>query len=71
MSILSPELSKRFSEWRTKAANNTITAEELKEAIIALRSNRLSASAAATKSAPRAKKVAKSVDSMLDELAGL
>ena len=69
--MLTPELQTKVIEWRAKANDGTITLPEMKEAIIALRSGRKNAAEAATASKSRAKKPAKDVGSMLNELEGL
>lgn len=38
----SPELQLRIQAWREKARNGTLTQEEMKEAILALRQDRIS-----------------------------
>jgi hypothetical protein len=54
---MTPELLNRISQWRTKAADGSITKEELKEAIVALRESRVTAMAQPT-SRPRGAKKA-------------
>lgn len=69
MSLPSPELINKVAEWRRKMADGTITLQEQKEAIIALRQNRMAAAAASTKSKkPSSKKPTKSADDLLSEL---
>lgn len=72
----SPELQSQISMWRMKAVAGTLTPEEMKAAIIALREGRRSAS----ETAPKAKKAsgggksrapARSADDMLNELDSL
>ncbi len=68
--MTSPELSNRIQVWRQKANANTLTIDDMREAISALRESRMSAAEASaakprsrtTKSAPRA------ADDMLSEL---
>lgn len=67
---LSPELQTRFDVWRRKAADNTITIEEMREAVIALRGSRRSAAEASTTSRSRAKSPARSADDLLGDLMG-
>lgn len=68
----SPELLAKISVWRQKALDNTITLEEMKEAIIALRDGRISAAAASDTSRAKAAKVAiPSAADLLSELDGL
>ena len=64
MSIISPELQNKLSIWRSKAAAGTITLEEMREAIVALRAGRKGAAAApSTKS-----KSNRSADELLGDL---
>jgi hypothetical protein len=66
------ELQSKIAAWRLKAAEKTLTLEEMKEAVIYLRAGRVNAasSAAATK---RKKAIAAipSADDMLSDLEGL
>lgn len=64
--MYNPELLSKIAEWRAKAADGTMTAEDYREAIAALRAGRLSA-ATSSKKAPKKKEVA-SGDDMLKEL---
>lgn len=68
--MLSAEMVNRLQEWRRKAADGSITLEEMKEAIVALRGSRKSASESAATSASRAKatKAKPDADSLLGEL---
>ena len=71
MSAQSPELQAQIAVWRAKCADNTMTAEEYKEAIKVLRAGRLTAAAAAATGATRRAKVKAeipSADDMLGEL---
>jgi len=70
------ELQAKISGWRLKAAEGTLTLEEMKEAIIYLRAGRMSAAASANTarraSAAGAKKtVISNSDDLLSELEGL
>jgi hypothetical protein len=47
---MSPELQSRISVWRAKAVNGTLTQEEMREAIIALRADRVGAAVASDRS---------------------
>lgn len=47
---MSPELASKIEIWRAKALNNTLTKDEMREAIIALRADRVGASVASDKS---------------------
>jgi hypothetical protein len=55
--------------WRQKAKEGTLTLEEMKQAIIFLRQDRMNA--AATSSASKAKKAPVDADSLLSELDNL
>jgi SpoU rRNA methylase family enzyme len=66
---VSPELQNQISIWRIKAGDGTITLDEMREAIKALRGNRLAAAAASSGS--KVKKAPKDVSDMLGELDGL
>ena len=71
----SPELQSKIQMWRQKAREGTLSADEMREAIAALRQDRVAASATSAaakerKSTARAKKDINS-DAMLDELEGL
>jgi hypothetical protein len=69
---MTPELQSKVLLWRQKAADGTLSIEEMKEAVLALREGRVSASAASDKS--RAKKAAKAIpsaDDLLNELGEL
>lgn len=51
MSIITdPELLNKLSTWRSKAADGSLTIEEMREAIKVLRANRMSTAEAAAKS---------------------
>lgn len=66
------ELQMKLAEWRRKAAEKTITLEEMKEAIVLLRAGRvaaLNASDAGKRKA--AAKVVPNADALLGELEGL
>lgn len=64
------ELQSKIASWRLRAAEGTLTLEEMKEGVIFLRAGRLGAAsaAAAAKRAPSKKSAAPSQDAMLDEL---
>lgn len=49
--VISVELEFKIKQWRQKAVDGTLTLDEMKEAILALRAGRLSAMEAAGKSA--------------------
>jgi hypothetical protein len=66
---MSPELQSKIAIWRQKAINGNLTADEMKEAITALRQDRVGASIASTTSrASKAKAPAPNVGDMLSEL---
>lgn len=66
------ELQIKFAEWRRKAAEGTITLDEMKEAVLLVRAGRMAASAAAQSSKrTAAKKVIPNASELLDELDGL
>jgi len=67
--VISPELQSRVQVWRQKANAGTLSIDEMREAIAALRGGRLAA--ANTAKTPRAKGPAKSADDLLTELEGL
>jgi hypothetical protein len=65
----SPELQAKIAIWRQKAIDGTLTVEEMKEAILALRAGRVSAAHASENSKRKAAKVAiPSADDLLAEL---
>lgn len=68
----SPELQAQINEWRAKAADGTLTIEDMKEAVKAIRAGRLSAATASEASKrSKAHKEIKSAGALLDELGGL
>lgn len=68
----SPELLAKIAQWRQKALDNTLTVEEMREAIAALRSDRLSAAHASEASKRKSAKAAiPSAQDLLSELEGL
>ena len=71
MTAQSPELQARISIWRQKAIDGTLTVEEMKEAIAALRAGRVSAAHASEASRKKTAKTAiPSADDLLAELGG-
>lgn len=71
MEAQSPELLAQIAVWRAKAADNTLSLDDMKAIVIGLRQGRMAAaSAAASGSTRRAKVKAEipSADDMLDEL---
>lgn len=72
-SPIPPALESKIAEWRRKSADGTITLQEVREAIIAMRGGRVAAQEAAAASGKKSssKKPARSADDMLGELGGL
>lgn len=71
-SPVSPELSSKITYWRSRSLEGTITIDEMKEAILALRQDRKSAAEASEASGSKRKKAPpKNVDDMLSELNSL
>lgn len=67
----SVDLQSKIALWRAKALDGTITIEELREAVAAMRQDRKSAAVASDKSRrARAKAEIPSADDMLGELGG-
>lgn len=75
MIINDPELLNKLANWRAKAADGSITLEEMRESVKVLRANRMASAEAAAKSKSGSKKksTAMPVDagSLLDQLNGL
>lgn len=70
--MYSPEVQAKIALLRQKAASESLTMEEMREAIILLRGERRSAIASSEASRrAKAKKQVKSADELLDELEGL
>lgn len=70
---MSPETQQRIQVLRMKAAENTITLDEMKEAVALLRADRTRAAFTSEKSRAtknKAKAEIKSADDMLNELGG-
>ncbi len=69
---MSPELVSKIAIWRQHAAAGTLTQDQMKEAIMALRADRVGASiASAASQRKKAKAEIPSADDLLDELDGL
>jgi hypothetical protein len=67
-----PELQSKITLWRQRASEGTITLDEMREAILALRGGRKAALEASESSgSKKAKKPARNVDDMLAELGPL
>ena len=71
--VVHPELQSQIKIWRSKALDGTITIDDMKAAIIALKQGRRSAAQASESSgkSPRKKAPQRSVDDMLGELGSL
>jgi hypothetical protein len=69
MSFYPPEVQQKIAEWRRKVLDNTISREEMQQAIILLRQGRVAAAEAQKKSrSATPKKPTKSADELLSEL---
>jgi hypothetical protein len=69
---MTPELNAKIAIWRQKALDGTLTIEEMKDAIQALRQGRVSAAhASETARRSRAKAEIPSANDLLDELGAL
>lgn len=66
---MTPELQHKIAVWRQKCADNTITQEEMKAAVLELRAGRVTAQAAST--ASRAKAAKKEIPKAADLLGEL
>lgn len=66
------ELQAKITSWRRKAAEGTLTLDEMKEAVVHLRGGRVAAAtASAAGRSKRKKSVAPPADDMLADLEGL
>jgi hypothetical protein len=69
---MSPELVSKIAIWRQQAAAGTLTQDQMKEAITALRADRVGAQVASDASRrKKAKTEIPSADDLLNELDGL
>lgn len=69
---MTPELISKIAVWRAKAADGRLTQEEMAEAILALRADRVGASIASERSRAKKRPVeAPNADDLLNELDGL
>lgn len=69
---MTPEIQSKIFLFRQKAAEGTLTQEDMREAILLLRGSRRSAAAASeTTRRTKARKAVKSADELLNELEGL
>lgn len=71
--MYSPELQAQIAEWRRKSLDGTITLEETREAIAALRQGRFAAQTSSESAAKRsrAKAAIPDAQALLDELGGM
>ena len=67
-SPVSLELQSKIASWRLKAAEGTLTLDEMREGVKYLRSDRMNAANSAAKSRSAKKSVAPAADDMLSEL---
>jgi len=65
--MIDPDLQNRMAIWRQKASTNTLSIEEMREAIAALRGSRQAASVASAKSRTP-KSSPRAADDMLKDL---
>lgn len=69
---MSPELQSKIAIWRAKAADGRLTEDDMREAILALRADRVGAQVASDKSRrAKAKVEIPTAADMLGELRGL
>lgn len=69
---MSPEVASKIAGWRQKALDNTLTREEMAEAIRVMRQDRVGAAVASAKSrTAKAKAEIPTADDLLSELDGL
>jgi hypothetical protein len=69
---MTPEMMSQITVWRQKAAEGTLTLEEMRQAILALRGDRRGAAVASEKSRKaKAPKAEVRADDLLSELEGL
>lgn len=66
---MSPELQSKIALWRQKAVNGTLTQDEMREAILALRADRVGAAvASAASKRSKAKAEIPDADDLLAEM---
>lgn len=72
-SPVTPEMQSKITMWRHRAADGTLSLEEMKEAVRFLRAGRVAAASSAIPASKRAaaKAAIPSAEAMLDELDGL
>jgi hypothetical protein len=69
---MTPEIRQRIEILRQKSADNTITLDEMREAVVLMREGRKAAATSASVSrTKKAKAEIKSADEMLDELGSI
>lgn len=69
---MTPEIASKVAVWRAKAANNTLTLEEMREAIAIMRQGRLGAAAASSAARrSRAKAEIPDAEDLLAEMRGV
>lgn len=68
--MYSPELSSKIAVWRAKAADGTLSLDEMREAIRLMRQGRMTAVNASQK-AKKTSGPAKSADDLLSEISAL
>ena len=67
--VISLELQQKIHNWRMRAADNSLTLDEMKEAILALRQDRIGASiASAASKRTKAKAEIPDADDLLAEM---
>lgn len=71
MAFTDPEVQSRIAIWRQKAADGTLTTEEMRGVIEMLRGPRASAAVTSATSRTRARKEVKSAEDLLGELGNL
>lgn len=70
--MYSAEQTSKLAQWRARAADGSLTIDDMREAIALLRQGRAEAAQASTKARAKAKaKAGKSSGEMLSELEGL
>jgi hypothetical protein len=71
--MMNPELIAKIAQWRAKAAEGTLTREEMAQAIVLLREDRTSSISASSSAASRKKAIAvmPSADDLLAQLGDL
>lgn len=65
---MNPDLQNQIAIWRRKAADGSLTEDEMRQAVIALRAGRVGAATAAARSKAKAKAAIPTAESLLKEL---